>query len=781
MAAATAPSASGLATLRSISLRISSAKPRDLPHIVAAQVHSLRDCGSILSHSWSSQSGGAGGEAALVVHRLHTQIVALLQGRHEEQRWAATVLIKAAVEVGGHETLSRGKHWVSGLLANLRKSDSSSTKALEIITLTRILMLTWPFPSLVREITTPALPQFVKTCLQHSDPRTQNEKLLRTILECLLKLIPHHPTIFRTHVKEITEMQTLVLGATETSGAIALPVQTRTRIAAARLGPLLHTCQPKQGSGVDYGSTISAHVANIHGHADTIFMAVEEIFDSDSKDAATRKAGVAKAMSGRTQTAQNRSESLYRAAHRLAFSLDNLTVSILNDSGTVMTFPVKEVHGLILRLLGVVASQRNQLPRFVAGTSREERDSCIDVLPQIHVATLRLTYALFQRFAGVASSLAPGLIQQIHWLFEAESAHSDVRTACYTILQAILSNLGPSLTKQLTEILGGMLRHCCDDVLPNKAQSEIVTLANSLTNNSKQQSNGSFDHKSSYHAPATSTEGLRHAASALLQVVLANIPRSLLPDALRSQLDRTAVLSGQDELLTASVLNPSKRKDGRIAPSLLPFLARTGSSEPVVEALLRPRAPVLQSGSLHSDDRLSTRPLEQEPASRPWTLPSLGDTAGEEEEVPTRTEHVQVPVAASSQPDVATQQEMAATTSTIETETPSIKAGLKRPLDESLGTTGDQSSANNDNKRIRETEARGFDAVNSSLPEVEDAVDEQGNVTASSLSAAAPTEHPIVSVTAAGSSAAVQQVVESDDDDDDFVIPDLNMDDSDEE
>lgn len=53
----------------------------------------------------------------MLVHKLKTSITTHLNGRSREGRFAAIGLIKAAVDVGGWETLRGSEAWVRGLLS----------------------------------------------------------------------------------------------------------------------------------------------------------------------------------------------------------------------------------------------------------------------------------------------------------------------------------------------------------------------------------------------------------------------------------------------------------------------------------------------------------------------------------------------------------------------------------------------------------------------------------------------------------------------------------------
>lgn len=67
-------------------------------------------------------------ESSVLVHKLKTQISTLLSGKSTEGRFAAVVLIKAIVAVGGWEVLRGVESWVRGLLSVLGVGDPVSLK-----------------------------------------------------------------------------------------------------------------------------------------------------------------------------------------------------------------------------------------------------------------------------------------------------------------------------------------------------------------------------------------------------------------------------------------------------------------------------------------------------------------------------------------------------------------------------------------------------------------------------------------------------------------------------
>jgi pre-rRNA-processing protein RIX1 len=89
---------------------------------------------------------------------------------------------------------------------------------------------------------------------------------------------------------------------------------------------------------------------------------------------------------------------------------------------------------------------------------------------------------------------------------------------------------------------------------------------------------------------------LQQAASGLLQSVLTYIPPGLLAPSVRAEVDRTIILTSNKDAILASVLNPIPAAKGRGAgSSLMPFLVRSYADQMEVEALVRPRMPVLMT------------------------------------------------------------------------------------------------------------------------------------------------------------------------------------------
>lgn len=71
----------------------------------------------------------SGSESAILLHKLKTQLSALLQDKQPQARYAAVVFIKAAVQVGGSNVLQGAAPWVRNLIGIMRVSDSSAGQA----------------------------------------------------------------------------------------------------------------------------------------------------------------------------------------------------------------------------------------------------------------------------------------------------------------------------------------------------------------------------------------------------------------------------------------------------------------------------------------------------------------------------------------------------------------------------------------------------------------------------------------------------------------------------
>lgn len=100
---------------------LSNTPAADLPRITPSLLSHVLRCHAPLSSSSaiSAKNDSSASASSVLVHKLKTQLSTLLNGKSSEGRFAAIVLIKGVVEVGGWEVLQGSESWVRGLLAVL--------------------------------------------------------------------------------------------------------------------------------------------------------------------------------------------------------------------------------------------------------------------------------------------------------------------------------------------------------------------------------------------------------------------------------------------------------------------------------------------------------------------------------------------------------------------------------------------------------------------------------------------------------------------------------------
>lgn len=586
---ATTSRSSSVATLKQLSYRITSTPVEQLPRLVPQVANTLWTCKDVLSAPAAStkQSGDDG----VTLSRFRTQLTTLLSDRTVEGRWSAVVLVKATLEAGGLEVLSKAGGWVKNLLGFLKKPDPASTRNLTLVTLTRIFMLTWDHQNLIREITTPALPTFISTCLSNAENKRCSASELQTILEAFTTLIARHPTVFRTHEAQIRSLLNRTISST--ASFVGPQYYTQSHVASAqKLLVLLHHCAPKQGAADKWDEAVKTTLAAAHATCDRVFRAVLEDWRST--------AGVQPSVpthhllagdleqDGEDLANLGAWKGVHAGSERLVALLGILKAHIDNTTASTVTVRIGVIVDLITRIMSVTKPVSGR-PEFVKPNqqiSRDERDSLYTVLPAVHVAALRLITSLLDRFGSSVLSIVPSFTDQIGWIFRAEKADGPVRATSYSTLQDIIDLVGPTLAQDELEGISSMITACCEELLPQEdcaAQQAIAT-------------NGTL-------APAArpshmARQSVAHkAAWALLPVLLSKLDSKLVSRKARSQMDRTAILIRHKNALVASVLNPPYNASGSARqPSMLAFLAKLFPGDPQVEAILRPRMPFIPIG-----------------------------------------------------------------------------------------------------------------------------------------------------------------------------------------
>jgi hypothetical protein len=541
----------------------------------------------------------------------------LLQDRTIHGRWSAIVLIKATIEVGGWETLQKCLPWVRGLLGILTKPDPPTSKKLCIITLTRIFMLTREYPTLIREITTPSLPTFVQSSLQIASSTPQASVLL-TVLESFYELLPRHPTIFRSYLKQVRPLLCRLVAPTPSTGIAKEQLQdtnttvtTEVSTAARKLLVQLPCCAPKGASSEEWENALRTTIGGVHRVADRVFRAVLEDWQSTVREAPVN----GHTLDGEVQDLEDDYLSLppwsgiFAGSERLTNLLRLVKEYVETPTANAVTFKVGVIMDLITRMLSltVPASGSKSFQNTVRinnQVSKEERENLWLVLPDVHVAAIELLLAMAHRLQASTLAIDSLILDQLVWVFGSEKDNAQVRTACYLAIAALLKRSGVTLPKSSVDSLVPLVRTCCEDLLPSELTSNVVkdTPGQAKSKGSSQPQGtanaDSFLGSKTINDPVASFAGLKEAAYELLPVLLSDVRAQYFSDSMRARLDRTAVLVQHKDALVSSVLNPPPSKRfGKPAASILPLMARSFQGEKDVEGMLRPRMPVIRLGT----------------------------------------------------------------------------------------------------------------------------------------------------------------------------------------
>lgn len=503
-----------------------------------------------------------------------------------------------------------------------------------IITLTRIFHLTYQYPTLVREITTPSLPGFITSALNlvsvkpSSEPTRKlrpNTPFLETVLHALLELIARHPTTFRPFSAQIHSLLQAIIGLT--SPTFPEPVVDL----AERLFISLHNCAPKNTSGDEWKNATMLTVSSIHRTSDYVFRGIVEQWES--VDPALRQAGAPQNYSqemgddGPDPLGFPSWRGIHSGVDRLLALLRLLSGFFSVPTASTVSIPIGHILDLTSRLTSVTVPTDNAGVQPNLEISREERDGLWAELPRIHAACMKLLLTIVSTLETGAVSIAQTILEQTTWVFRAEKFSKKIHITAYDLVRSLLSMMGPSMTRQNVSSLTNLFRACCSDLLPPADDSSPPA---GFSTDTKGKSKGAqvtmnadsflVPGKSRQTKQGPSFSDLTRAASELLPTILTLVPTELLAPSVRAEIDRTIILTADKNAMLAGVLNPVPAMAGRGAgSSIIPFLARNYADEMEVEALIRPRMPVLMNtpdvnGYINVDEEEEEEENESEPA-----------------------------------------------------------------------------------------------------------------------------------------------------------------------
>ena len=505
--------------------------------------------------------------------------------------------------------------------------------------MTRIFLLTQGQQSLTRELTTPSLPTFVTTCLNIVTARASaqdarkldiHNPLLDTVLQMLITLLPQHPSSFRPFINQIKLLLAPLLAPAPSSPAqnghsseiTSFPSSSSVAL-AQHLYALLVYCAPKNTSSEEWTRAVRLILYQIHRTTDHIFRAVIEDWTSSNRIQShvdTRVYGQLVSDYCDDDLHLPRWKGIYSGSERIVGLIQLLQAHISAASNSSVTIPIGSIWSLLERILSVIApfkTSRNDheiQPRLNPEIGRDEREGLWLSLPKIHISAMELMSLLIQRVGLSSIAFVQSSMERLLWVFRSSASQDDVRRSIYETVCQIVQLFGPSTSLSVARSMASLFQACCDDILPSIKLPNRV-LQQSTNGAKKPASNGTSSYDADSYLRAAGTEAsipitlteLQRAAKALLLVLLIKLPSGFISKPLRSQIDRTAVLTNDKELMQASVLNPPTRQSKEMEMSILPLFARAYPDSLEVEAILRPRMPVLQrnrnqKGELESDE-----------------------------------------------------------------------------------------------------------------------------------------------------------------------------------
>ncbi|KAJ5908430.1 hypothetical protein N7495_001112 [Penicillium taxi] len=603
-------------TLRAVTHRLTTTPVEQLPSIASFLATSLSDCAELLSAPQNQKLAKTDSDHVVQIHKLKTRLASLLQDRSIEARWTAVVLVKAAVEAGQWEILRGYEPIVRNLITILAKPDPISTRKMCIITLTRIFHLTYQYPTLVREITTPHMPGFVTAALNlistlvklpSGSTRTpkHNTCFMETVLHAILELIPRHPTIFRPFGSQIRSLVTEILSAASPAYYPEPVVNAAEQVFAS-----LHKCAPKDKSGAGWTDDCRSTVLSIHRATDHVFRAIVEQWESVDATLTHMRPNYSSEMADEGVDALGLSSwsGMHAGIDRLIILMKILSNFITMPSTAAVAIPLGSILDVTSRLTSVIAPSDESSQTGVQinpQISRDEREMLWTELPRIHAASMSLLAHVVAVLEIDTTPLTQTMVEQITWVIRNEKTSKEVRLATYELLRSLVSLNGPAMTKQTVASIANVARLCCNDLLPQLGENSQQTKAQSDSKSKSKTAPGTANVDAFLNPDLQKNSGpqfcsrfprLELASSKLLQSILANIPSELLAPSVRAEIDRTIILTDDKDAMLASVLNPVPAAKGRGAgSSIMPLLVRSHPEQMEVEALVRPRMPVLMS------------------------------------------------------------------------------------------------------------------------------------------------------------------------------------------
>ncbi|MBE3047769.1 hypothetical protein IMZ48_35720, partial [Candidatus Bathyarchaeota archaeon] len=411
-------------------------------------------------------------------------------------------------------------------------------------------------------------------------------------VEAFATLIPLYPTTTRPFVGQIRTAIRRYLAPTLADEFL---VPESLRSASRRLAITLHFTAPKAGGADDWTRLLSSTVKQFHSTADQVFRAVQETWDAPAGYVPS------KVVFGEEPTEGSDAPETLPTWTGITPGSQRL-VGLFAFMSDFLRYPTKAQVPIPVGQLVDVVSRVSQIARHSPKTqtweqsleinpsvSKDERDELWSAIPCIHAAALELLLALCRRLRTSFVPVAPEALDYLVRVQKSGIGAPAIRRVSYELLGEILALSGLTMTKETVTSLELIISACCRDIQqehgslkeakpvfvdPKKhgvAMNADLFLAAKKT-------------ETSSPSPTLPPAHLS-AAENLLAALLQSLPQRHLRPAHRGLLDQTAILSQNKDAMFASVLNPFRNQQGRVYPSILPFLSQMHPRDQGLEVL----------------------------------------------------------------------------------------------------------------------------------------------------------------------------------------------------
>ncbi|KAI4213754.1 MAG: hypothetical protein LQ351_003720 [Letrouitia transgressa] len=336
---------------------------------------------------------------------------------------------------------------------------------------------------------------------------------------------------------------------------------------------------------------------------------------------------------------------IYGGIERLQGQIKTLQTFVTTKTSSSVVFPLEKIADVAKRVLlvlppGEAQDELSSSNRIHPEVDREELEALLVALPRLHVSAMSLIMSLLMRFErGLAAPISE-ILEQILCTFDAQRNHDDVRRATYDVLSLYLSLFGPTTPRALASAISDCVENACGDLLSSNAAASKTVQNGSETatqrgENGRSESGNPYIRSTSQITtfPIVFTQ-LKTAARALICSALRDLPNDFLLPTVRGQVDVASILIDDNEdLMEASIMNPPSQTQHQEQRTILPFLARKFARCERVEALTRPRMPLLQVRPLDDISQIHGQDVYEKNLSSTRVLAAVNGSVYSEETV----------------------------------------------------------------------------------------------------------------------------------------------------